>query len=135
MILFVLGKGNEGDRRVPARTDPPEWRIEFYTDSRGHSPVTEYISVLSAQEQAEVRDEIRLLREFGLQLKEPHVRQVTDHPKLWELRPGANRIFYFAHTGRKFFLLHAYRKKSQKAPAREIRMAEKRMVELLEETE
>jgi phage-related protein len=119
---------------VPAKTDPPEWQIGFYTDPRGHSPVVEYINSLPIGEQADVRAEIRLLREFGLQLKEPHVRQITGHPKLWELRPGANRIFYFAYTGRKFILLHAYRKKSQKAPAREIQTAERRMLELLEDT-
>ncbi len=56
----------------------------------------------------------------------------SGHPKLWELTPGPHRVFYFAHVERTFILLHAYRKKSQKAPAREIRTAEHRMAELME---
>jgi phage-related protein len=129
----MMPGGAEGEDQVPASHVPPAWRVDFYADARGQSPVRDYIDSLPVEEQVEVRDAIRLLREFGLQLGRPHVRQITGHAKLWELRPGANRIFYFAHTGRTFVLLHAYRKQSPKAPAKEIRLAEKRMSELLEE--
>jgi phage-related protein len=51
---------------------------------------------------------------------------------LWELRAGAGRLFCFMDTGERFILLHAYRKKSQKAPRREIDTALRRMREFQE---
>lgn len=109
------------------------WRITFYTDHRGKSPVIEFLDRLPVRERAEAENAFRLLREFGTLLEMPHARPVSGHAKLWELRPGTNRIFYFAHVGRRFVVLHAYRKQGQKAPAREIAIAERRMAEILED--
>lgn len=109
------------------------WRVVFYTDGRGKSPVVAFLASLGAHERAEAENAFRLLREFGTLLGMPHARPVSGHSKLWELRPGPNRIFYFAHTGRQLVLLHAYRKQGQRAPAREIAIAEKRMAEILED--
>jgi phage-related protein len=92
-----------------------------------------FLGALSPHERAEAENAFRLLREFGTLLDLPHARPLTGHPKLWELRPGPNRIFYFAQAGRQFVLLHAYRKQGQKAPAREIAIAVKRMAEIVEE--
>ena len=71
-----------------------------------------------------------LLEQYGLALRAPHTRRISD--KLWELRAGAGRVFYFAHTGQRFILLHAYTKKSQKAPTREIETAFRRLADVLE---
>ena len=64
----------------------------------------------------------------------PYVRHLTG--KLWELRISSGRLdyrlLYFAHTGRRFVLLHAFSKKTQKTPRREIEIALRRMAELLE---
>lgn len=59
----------------------------------------------------------------------PHAKHIGG--KLWELRPGANRFFYFASVGRQFVVLHAYRKQSQKTPAQELALAERRLAEVL----
>jgi phage-related protein len=57
----------------------------------------------------------------------------------WELRTRVRgdiyRTFYFAHTGKKFVLLHAYQKKSQKAPRKELDVAEERMRDYLRPSE
>ena len=42
------------------------------------------------------------------------------------------RLFYFAYTGRQFIILHAFRKKGQKTPRKEIETAERRMKRFLE---
>jgi phage-related protein len=110
-----------------------DWRIVFYTDRRGRSPVLEFLRGLDGHERAEAENAFRLLQEFGTLLSMPHARPITGHPKRWELRAGPNRVFYFAYVGRRFVMLHAYRKKGQKAPVREIVLAEKRMAEILEE--
>jgi phage-related protein len=80
--------------------------------------------------QARILQYIDLLEDFGLSLGEPHVAKVSD---VWELkvRSGTERyrILYFAYTGRRFILLHAFLKKTKKTPAAELRIAENRMKE------
>jgi phage-related protein len=72
-----------------------------------------------------------LLSEHGLHLGRPYVKDVTGIRKLKELRirgeSGLYRIFYFAFMGRKFVMLHAIKKKSQKIPKKDLRLTEKRM--------
>jgi phage-related protein len=107
------------------------WEIVFYQDRRGRSPIFEFIDDLPALDQAKIYNALRLLREFGNALGMPHARHVEG--KLWELRPGSVRLFYFAYIGKQFVILHGYRKQSNKAPEREIALALRRMAELLEE--
>jgi phage-related protein len=52
--------------------------------------------------------------------------------KLWELRISRNRIFYVVLKGDRMVLLHAYKKRGQKAPIREIETALRRMSEVME---
>jgi phage-related protein len=113
-------------------TEVPRWTIEFYTDARGKSAVLEFINGLQDRERAKVYNYLRLLRELEIKLGMPHIRPLTGHKPLWELRPGAIRLFYFAHTGRRFIVLHAFRKRGQKTPLRHIVTAERRMTEFLE---
>ena len=108
------------------------WVLEFYSDAHGKSPVVEVIAGLPARDRAKIRNALRLLRDFGVLLRMPHARPLTGHKPLWELRPGGVRLLYFAHVGRRFIILHIFRKKRQKTPARHIATAERRMAEILE---
>jgi phage-related protein len=92
----------------------------------------EFLNALPAQERVKVRNALRLLREFGVLLQMPHARPVTGHVKLWEVRAGAIRLFYFAQVGRRFVILHGFRKKSNRALRQEIAVAERRMAEVVE---
>jgi len=111
------------------------WRIEFCATSKSKSPVVDFVNELPAPERARARNVLRLLREFGILLGLPHARPMSGRSKLRELRAGDVRLFYFAHTGRRFIVLHGFRKKSQKTPAAEIATAERRMKQFLEEEE
>ena len=42
------------------------------------------------------------------------------------------RVIYFAHTGRRFILLHAFLKKTRKTPRPELAIARKRLTGFLE---
>ena len=64
---------------------------------------------------------IELLQQFGTRLSDKVTKYISDD--IWELRPGGNRIFYFFHCDNTFVLLHAFRKKTQKTPKREIEKA------------
>ena len=106
------------------------WQIHFYEDHRGKSPVLDFLNTLNAKDKAKVNNLLRLLEEFGPNLGMPHARQIEG--RLWELRPGDNRLFYFLYIDRKFVLLHGFRKQSMKTPEKEIATALRRMKEILE---
>ena len=64
----------------------------------------------------------------------PHVRAIKGYRKLWELRVQtrqAIRLFYFAHTGRRFIILHGFVKKRGRTPPRELETAMRRMRDVL----
>ena len=106
------------------------WQIVFYGDHRSKSPVLEFINKLSAKDRAKISNDLRLLEEFGPNLGMPHARHIEG--KLWELRPGDNRLFYFLYLDGKFVILHGFRKQTMKTPEKEIATALRRMNELLE---
>jgi phage-related protein len=109
--------------------------IEYYLTAEGKCPVKDFIDSLSPQGQAKYLFITRLLGEYGIHVREPYVKQIRGHKKLYETRikdrSGISRILYFAHTGRKFILLHGFTKKTDKTPAREIETAEHRMEDYL----
>jgi hypothetical protein len=73
--------------------DRSEWQIRFYEEYRGRSPVLEFINRLPTRDKAKITNTLRLLEEFGTRLGMPHARPIEG--KLWELRPGGNRLFLF----------------------------------------
>jgi phage-related protein len=104
------------------------WKVSFYHDARGRSPVIEYLDGLVARDRARVARYLELVREFGPRLAMPHARHLDGG--LWELRPGAHRVIYAAVASERVVLLHAFRKKSQKTPRREIERARRCLAEL-----
>ena len=106
-----------------------QWGIEFYQDATGNSPVQDFIRGQTKKVQAKILRYIDLLQDFGLGLGSEYVEKL-EGSKLWELRirhsSNLYRIFYFAFTGRKFVLVHAFLKKTKKTPKSEIAVAEAR---------
>ena len=76
---------------------------------------------------------VELLMEFGPNLHMPHSRSMGDG--LFELRPhgreGIGRVFYCFVIDQRILVLHAFIKKTQSTPERELRVARKRMKEVL----
>lgn len=102
-------------------------RVVYYETTRGDQPVRSYIEALSEKDRAKVKALISYLSERVV-LNEPHAKKMGGYLGLFELRPGAHRIFYCYHEG-KIVMLHAFRKKSNKTPKREIDTAYNRMSE------
>jgi len=77
---------------------------------------------------------IKLLEELGPTLPFPYSGQVEG--KLRELRTHYGethyRVFYFGHPTRSFVLVHAFVKRTDKTPRREIDIARERMRRSLE---
>lgn len=104
---------------------PEPWRTFWYQDRDGRLPAREFYENLPAAEREHADFLMQLLRQGG-----PH-NLTTDEArrargKIWELRPGGNRFLYFTYTGRKVIFVHGFRKKSEKTPERQIRIAERR---------
>jgi len=76
---------------------------------------------------------VELLAEHGPSLRLPHSRAFGDG--LFELRPrgrsGIGRAFYCFLVGKRVVVLHSFIKKSQETPDRELKLARKRMKEVL----
>ena len=97
----------------------------YYTDAKGRNPVWEFLQKLSPDEKEKCYEYIHLLEESGEESRRP----VSDYleQKIYELRPKQNRILYFFMYRDYVVLVHAFRKKSQAVPQREIEIAVKRM--------
>src|SRR5439155_23217730 len=91
-------------------------------------PAREYIDGLTVNQQAKIIRSIGLLRSLGTALGMPHARHLGGG--LWELRIAFGgdifRCLYFGWTGNRFVILHAFQKKTQKTPARELATAARR---------
>ena len=75
---------------------------------------------------------VELLVEYGPSLRLPHSRALGEG--LFELRPrgksGIGRAIYCFLLGKRIVVLHAFIKKSQQTPDRELKLARKRLKEL-----
>ena len=109
------------------------WKVYFFTTSRGTSPVLDYINGQEKDDQANIRNYIRLLRDFGIGLRKPYAKLLKGYKPLWELRPMPHRLIYFLHTDHRFFILHAFKKKKYKTDRKELKTAMRRMEIIMEE--
>lgn len=75
-----------------------------------------------------------LMLEFGPNLGMPHTRPIENG--LFELRvkskEGIARVFFCTKRGNKIIVLHIFVKKTQKTPLKELKLAKKRMLEVLQ---
>ena len=60
------------------------------------------------------------------------MKKIDDKDDIWELRPLGNRIFFVAWIENTFVLLHAFQKKKQKTPQRQIDQAKREVKDLKE---
>ena len=109
-------------------------RIRFYLKSSGRSPVEEFVQDLSLELRSDFFDAIALLA-AGQVLAMPLSRNLSSiHRGLHELRlkdrSGQVRFFYWIKLGEAIYLLHAFRKKTQELPRKEIDLVLKRIKEI-----
>lgn len=92
-----------------------------------NSTINDYLLSLEKPTYSKVLKQIKLLEILGYKLTMPYSNPISRN--LFELRIRGKqeiRIFYcFFH--RKIYLLHAFVKKTQKTPRREIDIAQKRI--------
>lgn len=99
------------------------WKIIVYESQRGEKPVEEFIKSLDEQTIAKIAHEIDLLEKHGPYLGMPHVKKITRD--LYELRIRGKqevRILY-GFVKNNIYLLHAFKKQTQKTPPKELKTA------------
>lgn len=110
-----------------------QMKISFYTTNSGRSPVEDFIRSLPKSDQARFLDVYEGIEEFGLNCPRVQFRQLSG--KLWEIKfsapSGGFRIAYAVVDKDQMIWLHAFRKTTQKTPAADLKIAEKRMGEVL----
>lgn len=107
-----------------------DWHVVFYIDEEGNEPVKDFILGQSDEAIAEILHVLKLLRQFNIVLGMPYVRKINKSGiRELRIKHGSDiyRIFFFAHTGRQFILLHAILKKEDKIPESDKHLAIKRM--------
>src|SRR3989304_10332324 len=107
-----------------------QFRINYWRVASGKAPVEQYVdSIRSSEERAELFALLQGIQEYGTDAVGVQFRQIEG--KLWELkirlRGNQHRIFYVVLKGNEMILLHAYLKKTPRAPLREIHVAKQRM--------
>jgi phage-related protein len=109
-------------------------RVKFYLTSSGRSPVEEFLQELSGELRSDFVDAVILLEE-GQNLSMPLSRNLSSVFKgLHELRikdrTGAYRFFYFIKKADGIYFIHAFKKKTQDLPTKEIEIVIKRVKEV-----
>ena len=105
-----------------------EWSIEYYSPK-----VEEGILKLPEGLLSRYFRLTELIIEFGPNLGIPHTRAIEN--SLFELRvkgkEGIARVFYCTKVGKRVIVLHSFIKKTQKTPKKELKLANERMLEVL----
>lgn len=104
-------------------------KVTFYTKASGRSPVWDYIQSMRAGERARILEALTQIEQRGFDVVRMDFRQIDG--KLWEIKISKHRILYVIVDGDEMVLLHAYTKKSQKMPMKELVLAKVRMKEIL----
>lgn len=111
--------------------------IYFYKDRNGNEPVKEYLAELAAKKDKDsriklnkIRDYMKTLSVYGTQAGEPYIKHLDG--EIWELRPLRDRILFVAWVNGSYVLLHQFKKKTQKTPAREIEKAKRELADIVE---
>jgi len=105
------------------------WKLIRYKTESGEDVIERFLESLSENHRAKAIWELDLLKQYGLSLKMPYVRNIGGdrYKGLMELRiqQGNNisRIFYFCFVKDTLVLLHGFIKKGQKTPAKELETA------------
>ncbi len=107
------------------------FNLLMYETPNGQPVIQKYIASLQATTKAKLARQIDLLAAYGPELGMPHVKPLK--AGLYELQVRGDqevRVLYVYATGNDIYLLHAFQKKSQTTPKRELDIARQRQTEI-----
>lgn len=105
------------------------WSIQYYSET-----VESEVLALPPGLLARYLRLTDLMLEFGPNLGMPHTQSMGD--RLFELRvkskEGIARVFYCTLIGERIVMLHSFVKKTQKTPNHELKIARRRLKEVID---
>lgn len=113
-----------------------KFTVIFYR-TKDAEPVQEFLDSLNDKMGAKMLSLLEILEEKGNALRRPHSEHIEDG--IFELRCKAgtdiSRVMYFFYYGGKIVLTNGFIKKTQKTPAKEIKLAKKRRAQYIAKEE
>ena len=103
------------------------WDIYFFQTARGEKIVKEFIKNLDGKTIGKISHNLDLLKTHGPLLGMPYSKKLTKEISELRVRGGEEIRILYTFSKNNIYLLHAFKKKTQKTPVREIRLAEKRL--------
>ncbi len=109
-------------------------KIYFYSDSRGHQPVYDWIKSIEKEDPETFRKTIyllTLLEENGDLVRSGKsnrndIKRLKKTNGIWQLRINENRLLFFFFEEDKIVFTNHFKKKSNSTPPNEIKRAERR---------
>lgn len=105
------------------------WSVIYYVSASGDIPVRDFLNLAGPKLKTKVLRILMHVEEYGLQAIISHVKKLSGTP-LWEIRimGGENvRVLFVCERAKQVLLLHAFYKKTQKTPSKEITTARNRL--------
>jgi phage-related protein len=109
-----------------------KWQVIYYVSSSGNNPVKDFLDSADSKRKTKALRLLFHIEEYGLQAVIPHIKKLSGLP-LWEIRmlgQDSIRILFVTRISSRVVLLHAFFKKTQKTPGKEIAIALARLKEL-----
>ncbi len=103
----------------------------MYETSGGQPIIEEFIRSLQPDTQAKCIRILELLEEFGPELSMPHTKPLGNG--LYELRVRGRqevRMFYVFSVGTVLYIVHAFLKKTQVTPKKELDLVRQRLLQI-----
>ena len=106
-------------------------KINYYIAPSGENPIKEFLDI-HPKVKIKTFHIFLHIQEYGLNSVINHIKKINNTP-LWEIKivgKESTRILYFSENKNSITLLHAFIKKTQKTPIKEINIAIKRLNKL-----
>ena len=105
-----------------------QWKVIYYISPSGDNPVKQFLEV-NIKAKIKAFKIFSNIEEYGLTAVIPHIKKLAGTP-LWEIRilgEVSTRILYVTQKEKRILLLHAFVKKTNKTPLKEIDIALSRL--------
>jgi len=111
------------------------YKIVYYKTLSNRIPVLDYIEAQEAIQVAKIRNSFRLMMEFGIESANLNNKKIKGkrYNGLYQLTIKSSRIIYSIFYSNKLVLLHAFTKKTNSTPKKELEIAMQRLKDYMED--
>ena len=102
------------------------WKVYFFETPRGEKVVKEFLKSLSGKTVGKIAQNLDLLKRHGPFLSMPYSRKLTREIRELRIRGQEETRILYTFVKNDIYLLHAFKKKTEKTPKKEIRTGEER---------